>query len=197
MLGLITAQPQIEADSSVVLASHTISLENRYSNDYVNNVFRDNILLALNYTSGEVTDKNDINWDEIEQPFHYEFVLKPGEEFAFHEHTLPDYSINVVHTTNSNFGWADGYKSDGYLVGDGVCHLASIMYWTAKDAGLSAYAPSNHDFAVIPDIPKEYGVGILSPNPLGNLYITNNLQSDITYSFDYDGHDLEVKISEQ
>jgi hypothetical protein len=66
------------------------------------------------------------------------------------------------------------------------------MYWVAKDAGLTAYSPSNHNFAEIHEVPKEYGVGILSPNPLGNLYIVNNLDTPVVFSFDFDGENLRI-----
>jgi hypothetical protein len=62
----------------------------------------------------------------------------------------------------------------------------------AKDAGLETYNPSNHDFAKINDVPKEYGSGILSPNPLGNLYVVNSLDEPVTFSFDFDGEKLTV-----
>jgi hypothetical protein len=187
-------QPQVEAASGVVLATHSISMENRYNVPSVNQVFKDNILLSIHYLAGETLSKTNVDWAEIEKPFRTEFTLNPGEEFAFHEHTLPNYSTNVVKTMNTNFMWAEGYKSDGFLVGDGVCHIASIIYWAAKDAGLATYAPSNHNFAKINDVPKEYGVAIESPSPLGNLYITNNLDKPVTFVFDYDGNNLSVSV---
>ena len=195
LVHLIVTEPRIEAKANVVLASHSISLENRYRNSYVNNVFKDNILLALNYMEGEVKDKASLNWENVEKPNHFEFTLKPGEKFAFHNEALPEYKENVVQTTNSNFGWADGYKSDGYLVGDGVCHFASLIYWAAKDANLVAYAPANHNFATIPDIPKEYGVSIRAPHASQNLYIVNDKDYHVIFAFDYDGENLSVSIS--
>lgn len=194
-LHLMLSKPQVLGASSAVLSSHSFSLENRYDNEFVNGVFKDNILLALNYLDGRVKAKGDINWETIDQPFQSRFTLWPGQEFAFHEKTLPDYSQNVVKTTNAHFIGQEGFKSDGYLIGDGVCHLASLMYWVAQDAGLTAYSPSNHNFAKINDVPKEYGVGILSPNPLGNLYIINNLDQPVTFNFDYDGENLTVSAS--
>ena len=170
-------------------------MENRYDNEFVNGVFKDNILLTLHYQDGRVKTKSDINWEEIEKPFHSEFTLETGQSFAFHEKTLPDYSDNVVKTTNAHFIGQEGFKNDGDLIGDGVCHLASLIYWVAKDAGMTAYSPSNHDFAKINDVPKEYGVGILSPNPLGNLYVVNSLENPVTFSFDYDGETLTVSAS--
>jgi len=151
----------------------------------------------LAYMDGLVKSKPDISWDRVESPSRYKFTLDPGQEFAFHEKTLPDYTENVVQTTNAHFNWNEGFKYDGDLTGDGVCHLASLIYWTAKDAGLSAYAPSNHNFAKIPDVPKEYGVAIMSTSPLGNLYITDNLDKPITFIFNYDGSNLSVSITEE
>ena len=194
-LHLMITQPQVLGASSVVLASHSFSLENRYDNEFVNGVFKDNILLALNYLDNRVKAKSDINWETIEQPFQIEFTLETGQKFAFHEATLPDYSENLVKTTNAHFIGEEGFKSDGNLIGDGVCHLASLMYWVAKDAGLTAYSPSNHNFAKVNDVPKEYGVAILSPDPLGNLYIVNSLEKPVTFSFDYNGENLIVSAS--
>lgn len=199
LVNLILTQPkipQIMGASSVVLASRSFPLTDRYNNTFVNDVFKDNILLALNYMDGAVNSKSDVNWAKVESPFHYEFTLNPGQEFAFHDGTLPYYSKNVVKTMNTHFMWNEGYKSDGFLVGDGVCHLASLIYWAAKDAGLSTYAPSNHNFAKINDVPKEYGVAIMSPSPMGNLYITNNKDVPVTFVFDYDGTNLDVSVTE-
>jgi hypothetical protein len=195
-LHLVASQPRVQAASSVVLASHSFSLEDRYDNSFVNTVFKDNILLTLNYMDGTVQNKANVNWDSIEKPLSYKFTLEPGQEFAFHDKTLPDYSKNVVQTTNAHFNWDEGFKYDGDLTGDGVCHLASLIYWTAKDAGLNAYAPSNHNFAKINDVPKEYGVAIQSPNPLGNLYITDNLDKPVTFNFNYDGSNLSISVTE-
>ena len=105
-------------------------------------------------------------------------------------------------TTNAHFNYQDGFKSDGYLTGDGVCHLASLMYWAAKDAGLTAYAPTSHDFAIINGVPREYGVSIYSvPDDFDtsarqNLYIQNNLNFPVAFIFNYDGFDkLTVSIT--
>jgi hypothetical protein len=196
LVHLAINKPQIEAASSVVLATKSLSMTDRYDNIFVNDVFKDNILLAMNYLDGAVKSKNDVDWNNIEKPFHYEFTLEPGQEFAFHSGILPEYSKNVVKTMNTHFMWSEGYKSDGFLTGDGVCHLASLIYWAAKDASLSAYAPSNHNFATINDIPKEYGVAIMSPSPLGNLYVTNNKDKPVTFVFNYDGTNLTVGITE-
>ncbi len=182
------------------LASEQISLEKRYCNSYVNDVFKDNIHLNIAYLSGEVTKKNSINWNQIEKPFEYKFTLMPDKTFAFHSDILDKYKDSVVKTTNANFNFEDGFKSDGYLTGDGVCHLASLMYWSAKSAGLEAYAPSNHDFAVIPEIDRKFGVAIYkapgsySSNAMQNLYITNNKKSPIVFEFTYKNSELKFSI---
>jgi hypothetical protein len=188
---------------NVVLASHSISLEERYNDSFVNGVFRDNILLTLAYLNGSVKSKTDISWGEVEAPFHYEFTLRPGEEFAFHNQILPQYKGNVVKTTNAHFNWQDGFKSDGYLTGDGVCHLASLIYWVAKDAGLDAVALTNHNFAKINEVPKEYGVAIydwpgqFETSARQNLYITNSFDKPVTFIFHYDGDSLTVSIAKE
>ncbi|MEA3355513.1 MAG: hypothetical protein U9Q63_03460, partial [Patescibacteria group bacterium] len=187
-LHLHLTQPKILGASSLVLASHSMNLENRWDSQFVNNVFKDNILLALYYLDNRVENKSEIDWEQVSnQPLKTEFTLNPTETFAFHENTLPKYSDNLVKTTNAHFIGSEGFKNSGNLIGDGVCHLASLMYWVAEDAGLTAYSPSDHNFAIINEIPKKYGSGILSPNPLGNLYIVNSIEKPVTFEFNYDG----------
>ena len=195
-------KPQFEAASRVVLATRSFSMENRYGNEFVNTVFKDNILLTLNYMTGAVKNKNEINWDNIEKPATYEFTLKPGEGFAFHDQILSTYKDSIVKTTNAHFNYSDGFKSDGYLTGDGVCHLASLIYCAAKDAGVTSVSLARHDFAKINEVPKEYGVsikympGAFANSANQNLYIVNNHDKAITFAFDYDGTNLTVKVVE-
>ena len=193
-LHLALTQPKILGASSAVLASHSMNLENRWDDQFVNDVFKDNILLTLYYLDNKVNDKTQIDWEKINHPLKVEFTLQPTETFAFHEKTLKKYSDNLVKTTNSHFIGSEGFRNSGHLIGDGICHLASLIYWVAEDAGLTAYSPSDHNFAKINEVPREYGVGILSPNPLGNLYIVNNLEKPITFSFDFDGENLTVAV---
>ena len=184
------------------LASEQMSLEIRYNDEFVNSVFKDNILLNMSYLSGKVTKKEDINWDDVRKPSKYSFTLLPDQTFAFHEDVLEKYKNSLTRTTNAHFNFSDGFKSDGYLMGDGVCHLASLMYWAAKNAGLTAYAPTNHNFAVIPEIDKEFGVSIYmmpgsySANAMQNLYITNNKAKPIIFEFVYENSDLKLSIFE-
>lgn len=189
-----------EADN-LLIAKQQISLENRYDNKFVNDVFKDNILLNIAYMREDVRNASDINWDAVRKPFDYRFTLKPHEAFAFHEDVLPEFRGNVVKTSNAHFNLREGFRSDGYLPGDGVCHLASLMFWAAKDAGLETYAPTNHDFRRIPEIEPEYGVSIYktpytsTSSALQNLYITNNTEAPVTFTFEYDGQNLTVSVS--
>lgn len=185
-----------------VVSSHEISLNNRYPVESVSDVFKDNILLNLAYMDGKVKSKQDINWDEIKRQSSFEFRLEPNQVFAYHDDILDEYKDKVVKTTNAHFNAEEGFKTDGYLFGDGVCHLASLIYWVAKDAGLEALAPVNHDFMEIPEIGREYGVSIYS-NPFSkgsnarqNLYVTNNKNKPITFRFDYVDDKLKVSVAE-
>jgi len=185
-----------------LLSAQNISLENRDNNKFVNDVFKDNILLNIAYLSGKVTKKDDINWEEIKKPLIYKFTLAPKRTFAFHGDVLEKYKNSIAKTTNARFNFDDGFKSDGYLMGDGVCHLASLIYWVAKNAGLDAYAPTNHDFAIIPEIDRKYGVSIykipdqMNMNAIQNLYVTNSKQSPAVFEFAYKNGDLKLSIFE-
>lgn len=184
------------------LSREKISLEIRNDNEYVNDVFKDNILLNIAYLDGRVKNKEQINWDNIDKPFVYQFALLPNQTFAFHDDVLEEYKNSVVKTANTNFNFDDGFKSDGYLTGDGVCHLASLMYWVSKNAGLTAYAPTSHDFALIPEISKEFGVSIYKmpgqsdANAIQNLYVTNNKKNPVVFEFDYENGELGLSIYE-
>ncbi|MBI2017726.1 VanW family protein [Candidatus Daviesbacteria bacterium] len=185
-----------------IIAQKEISLENRYDESFVNGVFKDNILLNLAYLRGSVSSKESINWDEVKKPFIYEFSLEPNQTFAYHDDVLPQYKDTLVKHTSAHFNAQEGFRTDGYLFGDGVCHLASLIYWAAKEANLYAEAPTNHNFMNIPDIPKEYGVSIYSnpyskdSNSRQNLYITNNKAKPITFKFEYDGKKVKVSVLE-
>lgn len=185
-----------------ILGTQAFSLEKRYADTFVNDVFKDNILLTLAYMRG-MTKTNNPNWSEVEKPFTYSITLKPGEVFAFHEDILPEFAGKVVKTTNAHFGADEGFKSDGYLVADGVCHLASLINEAASKAELKVVAPTNHDFAVIPEIPRQYGTAIYfmpedtSTNALQNLYVENNKEKPVTLVFDYTNNQLTVSVEEE
>lgn len=201
-LSLISILPALITGGDSYMASHKMSLETRYNDSYVNGVFKDNILLTLRYLEGSVSEAGEISWEAVKEPFKYEFSLMPGQRFAFHDTLMPEYAQNVVKTTNAHFNYQDGFKSDGYLFGDGVCHLASLIYWVAKDAGLEAVSPTNHNFAPVPEVPKEYGVSIsfrpgeVQRSAVQNLYIKNNKDGPIVFVFEYNGSDLKVSIKE-
>lgn len=185
-----------------VLSEREISLDKRYEDKFVNGVMKYNILLNLAYIRGIVTNSSNIKENEVKKDFHYELKLKPQEIFTYHDSILPQYKNKLLRTTPVQFGSDQGFKSDGYLVGDGVCHLASLIYWAAKDANLDAQAPTNHDFRAIPQIPKEYGVSIYympgseDQNAMQNLYITNNRSRPIAFDFLYKYDILKIAIVE-
>jgi len=196
----LTATKTMAADyvlgASAVRAERSFSLADRYPVQSVSDIFRDNILLTLSLMDRRVPDKRNVDWTAVGKAQTYSFSLKPGEVFAFHEDVLPQFVGKVTTTMRAHFNWDDGFKSDGYLTGDGVCHLASMLYWVAKDAGLETLAPTNHDFANIPEVPKQYGVAIFSGSPEQNLYITNTLDKPVTFTFTYNGTNLDVKASD-
>ncbi|MBI2314780.1 VanW family protein [Candidatus Daviesbacteria bacterium] len=203
LLGPVNNQNLVNPSSNpTLLSQRELSLDNRYGNQFVNDVMKNNILLNLAYLSGKVTSKKDLSWEEITKPFQYEFKLDPGKTFSFHDDVLAKYKNSLVKTTNAHFNASEGFKTDGYLFGDGVCHLASIVNWAAKDAGLEVEVPTNHDFANIPDVPREYGVSIYSnPFSIGsntrqNLYITNNKDKSITFKFAYQNNKVKVSVVE-
>ncbi|NMB83666.1 hypothetical protein GYA28_00015 [Candidatus Roizmanbacteria bacterium] len=196
---LFSGQP---AERSQVLARASYSLSNRYGNSYVNEVFADNILLTLAYMDGKVKSGQNFSWSEIKASGSSMILLKPGQTFAFHDSVLSRYKNSVVATTNAHFTSNEGFRSDGWLVGDGVCHLASFMYALTKEAGLKAEAPTNHDFANIPDVPKELGVSIYytpensTSSTLQNLYITNSFNKTIAFVFEHNNNNLDIRVEQ-
>lgn len=186
--------------SKAPLATHAFSLEKRYGNTFVNGVFKDNILLTLMILKNGEIPHLPVDWEAVRKPFHFDLTLQPGETFAFHDNVLPQYQGKPLKVLNAHFNSQEGFVSDGYLVGDGVCHLASLLSWTAKDAGLSVTALVNHDFAPIPEVPREQGVSIFAnPSPSTgaarqNLYITNTKESDVRFRFTYDGGTLTIEV---
>jgi len=182
------------------LSERQMSLNKRYSNPFVNSVFKNNILLTLSYMENNVDSNKPVDWNSIEKFSHYEFTLRPKDSFAFHDSLLPSYQGKVVKTTNAHFNLEEGFLSDGYLPGDGVCHVASLMNWAARDAKLDVLSPISHNFASIPEIPAFYGVSIYSQkneeqaSEEQNLYITNNLEKPIKFAFDYRNGELTVSV---
>jgi hypothetical protein len=183
------------------LSKRSISMNNRQNNTYTGTIFKKNILLTLARMSNSKMEKSGINWTDIEKPFEYELILNPGETFAFHDNLLPEYKNKLIKTTNSHFSANEGFLNDGYLYGNGVCHLASLINWAASGTGLHILAPVSHDFAVIPEISREFGVSIYSStnpaesNGRQNLYITNTFEKPVIFTFDYKNDSLSLEIS--
>lgn len=187
---------------NVFLGQRSFSLSKRYPNPSVNDVMKKNILLSLAYERGLVHKRQSIDWSSVEKPFETTIYLAPGSLFSFHGDVADKYKGITSQTLNSHFNSEEGFVSDGYLVGDGVCHLASLIYWAAKDAGLETEAPTPHDFARIEEVPKEYGVSIYynpgstQNNALQNLYVKNNKDRDVGILIGYNGDKLSVTITE-
>lgn len=197
--GLVNFEPIKEPKS---LGKKTISLNARHMSEFVNEVFSDNILLAIHYMSGDIKSRSDILWDDIKKPFTYSFKLEPHQTFAFHEDVLNEYQNTLKLTTRAHFNFQEGFRSSGYLYGDGVCHLASLIHWVAKEANLEVVAPVNHDFRDIPEIPKEFGTSIYfypgtkGANAQQNLYVTNTNEFPVLFTFEFNGETLTLRISE-
>lgn len=193
------------------LAVKSMDLTNRYPDKWVNDVFSDNILLTLHYLKDPAfakasafvetsADKSAGEWNKVRQPFEIEFILMPGEVFAFQDNLLPEFENKVVKTTNAHFNFDDGFKSDGYLIGDGVCHLASLINWVASEAGLKVVAKVNHDFRSVPGIPGEFGTSIMwtPDNSRGsssqNLYLENTFDYPVKFVFKADAQTVSLAI---
>lgn len=194
------SSPAVVNAQSAYLNQKSFLLSKRYPDPFVNDVMKKNILLSLAYERGLVHKGEAIDWNLVEKPFETGIYLPPNSLFSFHEARMDKYKGLTPFTLNSHFNSDEGFISDGYLVGDGVCHLASLIYWAAKDAGLEVTAPTNHDFAHIEEIPKEYGVAIFydpknpGSNSLQNLYIQNNKNKTVEIEFSYNGERLAVDI---
>src|SRR5258708_7598504 len=104
---------QVGNHTQHVLSQHTFSLDNRYANKSVSDVFKDNILLTASYMNGITDTTKPIDWQKVDAPFHYTFTLDPHETFAFHDGVLPQYTGKIVKTTNAHFDAQEGFKSDG------------------------------------------------------------------------------------
>ncbi|HSA84381.1 MAG TPA: VanW family protein, partial [Patescibacteria group bacterium] len=123
-----------------------------------------------------------------------------GEVFAFHDDVLPEFRDRTIIHTYARFGAGQGFRSSGKLYGDGVCHLASLITWTARDAGLKVTTLVNHDFANIPEIPREQGTSIVTTGSPSlnaqrqNLYVENTLDVPVTFVFDYSDKVLHLSI---
>jgi hypothetical protein len=182
--------------NKVALASQSFSLKNRYSTEYINDVFVDNILLTLLYMDNVIPKSQSVDWEVVRQDREVSFTLNPGETFAFHGKLNPNYenSDTVVKTTNSRFIASEGFRTSGKIYGDGVCHLASFINLVAIQAGLDVYAPVRHDFAVIPDVNRKIATSINSNDAIQNMYVTNSTSNPIEFIFSYNSESLEIRV---
>lgn len=199
----VRSHSAVLAGQNVVLASHELDLTTRLPDPTGAEIFADNILLSLHYGKGdanEMVDGAKTDWDKVREPFEFSFTLKPNETFAFHNNILPEYQSLVVKTLNSKFFMDEGYKSLGGLGGNGVCHLATLVNWVARDAGLEVTAKVNHDFYPVPGIAREYGTAIFYAEGANgnsqnqNLYITNNFDMPVVFNFRSDNKKVVLTI---
>jgi hypothetical protein len=189
----------VKQEKRELLVEKSFNLKNRYPSLFVNQVFVDNMLLSLRYLKGEKV-KREVDWNRVRQPFSFSFVLRPDEVFAFHNNLLSEFKNESVLTMKSHFIASEGYRSSGFLYGDGVCQLASLINWSASEAGLKVLAKVSHDFNPIPDIPREYGASIKytekdsSNSQNQNLYIKNNFSYPVEFSFTVSKSSINLKL---
>lgn len=189
--GFLIERPAIQR----LVTDKSLDLTNRTPSVSINEGFADNMLLSLHYLKGDAGNPRSINWDEIRKPFEVSFTLFPGEVFAFHDNVMPKYA-NPQYTLKSKFVTNEGYKFVNGLGGNGVCHLATLINWAAKEANLEVTAPANHDFYPVVGIPRENGTAIMSTGSTGNLYVKNNKDNPVTFVFDSTTQKIELKIVE-
>ena len=192
LLSPIPQHLMVLGEQEVILAQQSMGLTDRIADPAGNRGFADNILLALHYLKGDVEADN-IDWEQIRQPFEVSFTLEPGEFFAFHANTLPEFK-DPKYTLNSRFFVDEGYLSVYGLGGNGVCHLSSLMTWVATEAGLEVTAPARHDFFPIPGIDRKYGTSIRSQQAGQNLYLVNGFEQPVTFIFEVDTDAVNLKV---
>src|SRR3989344_6536732 len=72
--------PYVQISQERILGQKDLSLNNRWPNSWVNSIFKQNILLNLAYLRNLVTP-GEIDWQQVERPFTYEFRLNPKQTF--------------------------------------------------------------------------------------------------------------------
>lgn len=197
----VAVQNQVQ---NKILAQKTMDLSTRHPDKWVNGVFSDNILLNLHYLKGDAESlkdgKGNIDWEKVREPFEFTLTLESNQTFAYHRTLLAEFKDKNVLVGKTRFLASEGYKSDGYLIGDGVCHLATLFNWVAQEAGLKVKSMVNHDFLPVPEIPREFGTSIFytpdgSRNSANqNLYITNNFSVPVKFDISVNGRKVEIKI---
>lgn len=206
---------QYQISQKKLLAKEIMDLNKRNPDSSVNDIFRDNILLNLHYIKGdqqsvfkankvELYGENKIDWVKLREPFEFRIMLKQGELFSFHDELLPEFE---KYKGNAKTGWTkfsanEGYKTLDGLSGNGVCHLASLINWTASEAGMGVTAKVNHDFYPVPGVDRKYGTSIVyrpgqMTTKMQNLYVMNNFLETAIFSFKADKDKVELEISEK
>lgn len=178
------------------LAAESINLDNRYPVESVSKGFKENILIALGYlaSQGEALQQGEALRDG------FSLKLMPGDVFAFHNKgILPQYVSDKIITQESDFTTRTGYKVVAGLGGNGVCHLASLINWTASEAGLEVASPTSHNFAKIPGIDEIYGTSISTRNSPAkqNLYVRNTFDFPIRFKFIVEDNLLVLVITSE
>jgi hypothetical protein len=175
---------ELAAPQKEVLAEGVLDLSSRNPNKSINEGFKENILVNLDYLYKD-RDK---------------LILQPGEVFAFHKNIHADFKDAKVVTQESEYRASDGYKLVAGLYGNGVCHLATLMNYVASQAGFEVTAMVSHDFAPVPGIDRKYGTSIkFYPNIGGtserqNLYIKNTKDCPVEFKFSQEGDLLKFVI---
>lgn len=187
--------------NKIQLASEKMDLSYRYPVESVSDGFRENILINL-YHFSRIGADNDYNGvgdikPQEKVPASFIIMLKPGEVFAFHDKINKEYEKDKVIAPKSGYGAKDGYLLISGLYGNGVCHLATLMYKTAEKANIEVNAPTRHDFASIPGFTREEGTAISYGNcpERQNLYVKNNKPYPVELRFDLSGSDLIFTIN--
>jgi len=201
-----------EEKEGELLAKAQINLSKRWPEESINEGFRYNILLSLWYLKMAQKEPNFEPKVEDSPPSCLDppaggtsgVLLLPGEVFAFHRNVNAKYAkvaqdAKNAKTMNSEFLVEQGYKSVMGLGGNGVCHLASLINWAASEAGLKVLAPTDHAFAEIPGVPRDYWTSIKyqqnsANSQLQNLYIINNKDFTVRFLFEKNGNNLILKI---
>jgi hypothetical protein len=196
-----------DGQNQEVLSQVSFDLTKRWENESVSQGFSDNILLGLHYLgrvqnvfkNKEIHSYTDIDWDAVNQDFSVGFTLNPGETFAFHKNVLPAYKDEVSRTMGSEFVTNQGYKVVAGLGGNGICHLASLMTWAARGAGLEVEAKVDHSFAPIEGVPREHWTSVRYLPTGGNsqnqnLYITNTREEPVGFEFVKSGNELQLRV---
>ena len=91
----IPSHVQKKQKEGIILSKREISLNNRQSDRFINNIFKDNILLTLSYMDGKISPEKQIDWEKVRKEESFEIRLDSNETFAFHEDVLPEHKNKI------------------------------------------------------------------------------------------------------